>query len=158
MGSTGRPAADDFYVVVAMFKLCAVFRGEKTTHALDQPFKRFNIELIAAAKRMDDLRLGKAFFFVPDVVGKLDILDDGAVLVLAFDGTDIHAYTISIYNILCKQINYKSCAYVFGTKTPLSEHDFNNLWAFLSGKMPRTVEHGGRSVEKSAGKPGNRSP
>ena len=28
-------------------------------------------------------------------------------------------------------------------KTPLSEHDFNNLWAFLSGKMPRTVEHGG---------------
>ena len=31
---------------------------------------------------------------------------------------------------------------MFGTKTPLSEHDFNNLWAFLSGKMPRTVEHG----------------
>ena len=82
MVSTGRPAADDFYVVVAMFKLCAVFRGEETTHALDQPLKRFNIELIAAAKRMDDLRLGKAFFFVPDVVGKLDILDDGAVLVL----------------------------------------------------------------------------
>ena len=79
-----------------MLDLGAVFWIQKSTYAFDQSLERFDIELVAAAKGMDDLGLGEAFFFVPDVICKLDIFDDGAVFVLSLDGPDIHAYLLSI--------------------------------------------------------------
>ena len=41
---------------------------------------------------MYDLRLGKALFFVPDIVDQLYVFHYGAVFTLALYGTNRHAY------------------------------------------------------------------
>ena len=51
----------------------------------------FDIQLIPTAEGINYLGLGKALLGVPGAVGELDVFDRGAVLVIALDGTNIHA-------------------------------------------------------------------
>ena len=65
-------AADQFELIVLMLDLGAVFWIQKSAYAFDQSLERFDIELVAAAEGVNNLGLGEAFFFVPDVIRKLD--------------------------------------------------------------------------------------
>jgi hypothetical protein len=52
--------------------------------------------LVSAAEGVDDFRLGKALLGVPDVVGELDVFDNGAVFVFAPDRSNVHAQQLSM--------------------------------------------------------------
>jgi len=73
-------------------QLKGILGAEEAAQAVDQPLDGLDVQLIFATEGVDDLGLSEAFFGVPGVVGELDVLDRGAVFVLALDGAYIHAY------------------------------------------------------------------
>ena len=77
-------------------------RVGKTAQAIDQPLDGLDVQLILAAEGVNDLSLSKALLGVPGVVGELDVLDGGAVLVLALDSAHIHAYPYRIQARHCQ--------------------------------------------------------
>lgn len=49
-----------------------------------------DVDLVDPAEVVEDLGFGTAGLGVPNVVGELEIVDDGAVLVEAGGGSDVH--------------------------------------------------------------------
>ena len=58
---------------------------------LAEPDEAVPVELVGAPEVVDDLDLGTALLAVPVVVRELVVGDDGAVLVLALGGPEVHA-------------------------------------------------------------------
>ena len=92
LSATARPCFDEFKITTGCLGVDFIFRIKKAAQAVDQAFDGFDIQLLAASKGVNDLRLGKPFIFVPDVVRQLDIFHAGAVFVFTLNSSDIHAY------------------------------------------------------------------
>jgi hypothetical protein len=63
------------------------------------------VNLVPSAEVVDDVRLGAPRLRVTVVVGELDVLDDGAVLVLAGGGPQVHGYMIAVYYISSQAVS-----------------------------------------------------
>jgi hypothetical protein len=83
VSAPGRAAANKrqgFVFTGFGWKQEGILGAKKAAQAVDQPLDSLDVQLILAAKGVDDLGLGKAFLGVPGVVGELDVFDAGAVL------------------------------------------------------------------------------
>ena len=69
IGATARPCFDELKIPTGCRGVDFVFRVKKAAQAVDQAFNGFDIRVLSASKGVDDLRLCKPFFFVPNVVG-----------------------------------------------------------------------------------------
>jgi hypothetical protein len=100
-----RPASDKTKsgrITEALLSLKGIFRAKKSAQAVDKPLDSVKIEFVPAAEGINNLGLCKPFLMVPLIVGKLDILNDGPILVFPFYGTHIHAYKKGMYQNACQ--------------------------------------------------------
>ncbi len=80
---------------------CLVVTKE-AVDALDETSQALLVDALAAAEVMEDERLGTLGLRVSEVVGELDVLGDGAVLVGALHRPQVHGYMIAVYYITCQ--------------------------------------------------------
>jgi hypothetical protein len=62
-----------------------------------KPYQLLTVELVSPAEVVDDFGDGFSGLGMTLVVGQLVVLDGRAVLVFALCGSQIHAYTYSVY-------------------------------------------------------------
>jgi len=105
----------------------SLFRCEEPAEAFDQAFDGLYIQRVSSAKGVEDVGPGKTGFGISDIMGELDVGSGGAVFVLAGNGSDIHAYSYSIYLYLCQEKNYIMHAYVFLNFGKSTLCNINNL-------------------------------
>src|SRR5690606_36064903 len=91
-----RPALDKPQRDISLLRLApeGLFGGEEAFDAADQPLELFAVHLLFAAEGPQHLGLRPARLGMPEVVGQLDVADDGAISIFALHGTDVHAYAI----------------------------------------------------------------
>src|SRR5690606_30548224 len=81
---------------IALLRLAleGLFGGEEAFDAADQPLELLAVHFLFAAEGPQHLGLRPARLGMPEVVGQLDVADDGAISIFALHGTDIHAYVL----------------------------------------------------------------
>jgi hypothetical protein len=93
--------------------LQGILRGKKPAEASDQPSDGFHVQAVGPAEGVQDIGPCVPTSGIPDVVGELDIGSGCTVLVLAGDGSDVHASSNSIYYSLHKVLNAIAHAYSY---------------------------------------------
>ena len=108
--------------------------------AVSQAAQRFRVDLILAPEVVNYLDMGMGAALAPHVVGQLQVLDHGAVLVGAPGHPQVHLYESHLTRLPGRK---HPCIYKKGPRCRLQSPPMNSTHSLFTSHMPGSLSNSG---------------